>query len=91
LAEHAKINERTATLQGKSPARLPRTYKRLVPPAVGQRKMRENVDRPLCGSCKIVLPFPRRELGNPTLNVTDADGIRWTIQDNNMIGEKVRP
>jgi hypothetical protein len=49
------------------------------------------VDRPFCGSCKKVLPFLARELGNPTLNITDADGIRWTIKDLKLSSEKVRP
>jgi hypothetical protein len=39
------------------------------------------VDRPLCGSCRVILPYVGRELGNPDVTFIDPKGIRFRIKD----------
>ena len=38
------------------------------------------VDRPMCGGCEVVLPLVSRELGYPTVRLTDISGRRRTLR-----------
>lgn len=42
-------------------------------------------DRPLCPSCKRILPYIGLELGNPTVTFIDPSGARQTIRDGGWI------
>jgi len=42
------------------------------------------VDRPLCPSCRKVLPLLVHKLGNPKVTVTDPTGTRRTFHDKEM-------
>lgn len=39
------------------------------------------VDRPMCFSCRTVLPYVGLELGNPTVTFIDSDGQTLTMRD----------
>jgi hypothetical protein len=45
------------------------------------KEMDVYVDRPLCRSCKEVLPLVSRELGHPTVNFTDIYGQRHRLRN----------
>jgi hypothetical protein len=44
-----------------------------------------HVDRAMCGSCEVLLPYVGLELGNPTIITTDDDGVVTTIRDGKLI------
>lgn len=45
------------------------------------RKLTVQVDRDLCGSCKIMMPKIGLELGNPTITFVEPSGIRRTMEN----------
>ena len=45
------------------------------------REIEVFVDRPMCWSCRTLLPFIGLELGNPTITFVDPSGRRMTMRD----------
>ena len=42
-------------------------------------------DRPMCDSCKKVLPYVGLELGNPTVAFIDPTGLRLTMRNGTWV------
>ena len=42
-------------------------------------------DKPLCYSCRKVLPYVGLELGNPEITFVDSTGLRWTIHNGTWV------
>ena len=45
------------------------------------RYIEMRVDRELCRNCDEILPYVTRELGYPTVHITDGTGAVWVIRD----------
>ena len=45
------------------------------------QRIEAHTDRPMCGSCKLLLPRLGLELGNPTVTFVSPNGVRSTMQD----------
>jgi hypothetical protein len=44
-----------------------------------------NTDRELCRRCDTVLPLVSRQVGNPTVRITDGTGAVWVARDGSWI------
>ena len=42
-------------------------------------------DRPLCQSCRTILPYVGLELGNPTVTFVDPTGLRQTVRNGKWV------
>lgn len=49
------------------------------------RQFEVHTNRPMCRSCKTVLPKLGRELGNPTVTFVDPSGLRRTMHNGKWI------
>jgi hypothetical protein len=49
------------------------------------RTIEIHVDRPMCPSCSIVLPYVSRELGYPTVTFVGPTGVRQTLRNGRWI------
>lgn len=49
--------------------------------SLGGRTIQMRVDRPLCRSCDVVLPYLGTQIGNPTVRIFDGAGDIWIMRD----------
>ena len=52
------------------------------------RSIEVHVDREMCGSCKLVLPYLGMKLGNPVVTFVDSAGIRRTMWNGTWLSRR---